>query len=74
MIMPSIKDVIQNIRLFRKKSGIAKFRLATMAGVSEGILRNMDEDGWNPTARNIKKIEIAIDKIQRDSPQLINKN
>lgn len=60
----SLKEIIQNIRTVRKKKGVAKFRLAMMAGVSEGIVRNMDEDNWNPTLHTLTKIESAINELQ----------
>jgi ribosome-binding protein aMBF1 (putative translation factor) len=55
-----IKDVKFRIREFRRMHNIAKSRLADMAGVSEGILRGMDEDDWNPTSQTLEKLEVVI--------------
>ena len=61
----SINDIVRNIRNFRIKNGIAKSRLAIMAGISEGIMRNMDDEKWNPTLKAIRKIEEAIKKYPK---------
>lgn len=58
----SIDNAIKRIRAFRKEQGLAKFRLAVMAGVPEGCLRNMDKPEWNPTLDTLKAIDAIIPK------------
>jgi len=36
------------------------FALATLAGIPEGITRNMDDPDWNPTVKTIQKLEAVI--------------
>ena len=56
----SIDIGIERIRQYRLSQGITKSRLATLAKVSEGILRGMDEEEWNPTRQTLKKLEKVI--------------
>ncbi len=55
-----IDAVIARIRLFRREMKIPRSRLATMAGIFENALRKIDDEGWNPTARTIAKLEVLI--------------
>jgi len=56
----NIENIIRRIREFRTKSGFAKTRLAVMAGIPEGCIRNIDEQDWNPTLVTLRKIEAVI--------------
>ncbi len=56
----SIESAINRIREFRTSNGLAKNRIATMAGIPEGCVRDIDEATWNPTVSTIKKIEKII--------------
>ncbi len=56
----TIDYTIQRIRDFRKSMGYARFRLATLADLSENAVRKMDSKNWNPTLETLKKLESLI--------------
>lgn len=56
----SIAVSIERIRQYRISRNIPKSRLAKQAKVSEGILRGMDCERWNPTLDTLNKLERVI--------------
>lgn len=60
---------IARIRAYLKQSGVAKSRLAIMAGVPEGCVRNVKSKRWNPTFETLRKIESAIPRDFSPSTQ-----
>jgi predicted transcriptional regulator len=40
--------------------GYAKFKLATLADVPEGCVREIDNPKWNPTVSTLRKIERIV--------------
>ena len=53
-------SAIARIRAYLKVGGVAKSRLAVLAGVPEGCVRNVYAEEWNPTIETLRKLEAAI--------------
>lgn len=58
--MIHIDYAVAKVRAYLKTNGIARFRLATEAGVPEGCVRNVDSDEWNPQTDTLRKLEKAL--------------
>jgi predicted transcriptional regulator len=56
----TIDNIVNKIRKFRKDMGYAKFKLATLADVPEGCVREIDKSTWNPTVSTLRKIERVV--------------
>lgn len=53
---------IARVKAYLKETGTARYRLAVMAGVPEGCVRNVEATDWNPTTDTLRKLEEAIPK------------
>lgn len=58
--MIHIDSSIARIRAYLKTALVAKSKLASMAGLYEACIRDVESPQWNPTARTLRKIEMAI--------------
>jgi hypothetical protein len=57
---PTVEAAVARIRSWRHLNKIPPSRFASEAGVSETVTRDMDTPGWNPTRRNLRKLERLV--------------
>ena len=55
-----IDAAIQRIRAYRDHRGWTNNRLATEAKVPESCVRDLDDAGWSPTLRTLRKLEAVV--------------
>jgi hypothetical protein len=59
-MMTNVEYTIYRIRKYLETEGVAKSRLAALAGVPEGCTRNIKSTKWNPTSETLIKLESVI--------------
>lgn len=55
-----IDGALARVRAYRSEMGWSRARLAAAAGIQDTVLRHLDEEGWNPTAETVRRLEAVI--------------
>ncbi|MBW2970755.1 CBS domain-containing protein [Candidatus Woesearchaeota archaeon] len=58
---------LEEIKKFRKKSGLTQAELAKRAGVSQSLIAKIEAGKIEPTFEKVKKISAALSELDRDS-------
>ena len=58
--METINTVITRLRNFAIDKGLSVRAFATLAGLSEGAVRGLHKNNWNPNVRTLRKLEAVI--------------
>lgn len=57
---PACPAAIARIRAWRRANDWTAHRYAAEASVPEGSTRRMDDDGWSPTLRTLRKLDAVV--------------
>ena len=70
--MHDIDRLLTKIKNFREKHGLSVNGMATISGVPQSTMRKMILPDWSPTARTIRRIEIAMKVFEQKKKALFS--
>lgn len=58
--VPDLSAVLDRIRGWAAANALKPATLARQAGIAEVVTRDMDDAGWSPSSRSIRRLEALI--------------
>ena len=56
----TVDSVVARVRAFAASKGWTRYRYAQEVGISESIIRRMNEPDWNPRVETLRRLESII--------------
>src|SRR4051812_2881694 len=64
------REIVAALRERIVRSGIPRHTLAVRAGLADRALKRFDQDGWDPKAETIRKLDTYLDTLAEDRSRI----